>query len=155
MKVTPAKSPVYICRQNICSFSCLLAVCCILFFPDCAGLSYFELKFFRIRTTSNDMFTWPLVQCLLRIPVMEIIACLRKKGLPCIGHCSKNEKVAHKQRRWTIQMLLHCQLMLHDGSPPQLLLYKLFSLLQRCVGARVSQLSEVSGGCGTALFPVC
>lgn len=39
------------------------------------------------------------LQYLLRIPVMEIIACLRKKGLPCIGHYNKNEKVAHKQRR--------------------------------------------------------
>lgn len=69
------------------------------------------------------------LQYLLRIPVMEIIACLRKKGLPCIGHCNKNEKVAHKQRRWTIQMLLHCQLMLHDGSPPQLLLFFSSSML--------------------------
>lgn len=138
LKVTPGKSPGYTCRQNICSFSCLLAVCCVLFSPDCAGLSYFEHKCFRIRTTSNDIFTWSLVQCLLSIPVMEIIACLRKKGLPCIGRWSKNEKVVHKQRRWTIQTLLHCQLMLHDGSSPQLLLYKLFSLLQRCVSACVS-----------------
>lgn len=59
MKVTPAKSPGYTCRQNVCSFSCLLAVCCILFFPDSAGLLYFELKFF----TSNYMFTWPYSIC--------------------------------------------------------------------------------------------